>query len=146
MNKEILFDADPENKDSEAGFEGGDGVGTTGGCGTGGPCPMFLEDMETGAVEFKDKQNNRARMTADDFNGFVRGARSGEIPRLDTPLRGDEHYDIGGIRFTADAGTNRIVLTGAGGGRTTMAIKHFNAFVDAAKDERMLELGQQMRR
>lgn len=74
------------------------------------------------------------------YNAFVRRAKSGEIKTLDSsPARG-ERYIVGGLTFAADKIANRVIVTGEDGKQAEIAVKHFNRFVDAAKDGRLAEL------
>jgi len=56
--EKTLYDADPE------------------GC-KNGPCPKFVVDEQTQIVSLVDKQGNRASMSVEHYNRFVRPARGG---------------------------------------------------------------------
>ena len=55
-------------------------------CGSDGPCPKFVLDEQTRVVSLIDKQGNRANMSTEHFNNFVRAVRTGEITMI-KPLR-----------------------------------------------------------
>lgn len=61
--EKTLYDADPE------------------GC-KNGPCPKFVVDEQTQIVSLVDKQGNRASMSVEHYNRFVRAARSGAMREL----------------------------------------------------------------
>ena len=126
----ILFDADPKNLDDEG----------TQGCGNGKPCPDFALHEPTNTIKLIDKAHSVVDMPIQTFNDLVQRMRSGAIKKLGTLLRGDENYSVGDLRFTADTATNRVVVTGAGGNQASMAVKHFNRFVEAARSGELKEL------
>lgn len=50
-------------------------------------CPKFVFDESTKTVSSIDKQGNRANISIEDFNKFVRAVISGEIRELTSMIR-----------------------------------------------------------
>ncbi len=64
--EKTIYDADPSQE-----------------CAT-GTCPKFVVNDETQIVTLIDKQGNRANMSIEHFNKFIKAARSGEMSELPT--------------------------------------------------------------
>lgn len=129
---DVLFDADPKNRDNVGEIDNQ--------CGLTWTCPEFAKDTKTGTIKFISKAHDVVDMPTSTYNDFVRMSKSGEIQKLGPVLMGSEHYKVGTISFTADKNINRIVVTGEKGKQADMAVEHFNRFVDAARDGKMQEL------
>ncbi len=56
-------------------------------CPAGTFCPKFVFDESTKTVSLIDKQGNRANISIEDFNKFVRAVISGEIRELTSMIR-----------------------------------------------------------
>ncbi len=127
-----ICDADPAQADYD-----GPGDLSTGS----NHCPEFALHEKSGAVLFIDKAHNVVKFAIEEFNEFVRKVKDGTIRRADPLLRGEESHDIGTVRFSRDNEKNRIVVSGgADGTAASMAVKHFNVFVDAVHSGAMKEL------
>jgi|GEM_PF-1699203 hypothetical protein len=129
MKKErMIFDADPGNLDAAEE------------CLFGHSCPEFVLDGESDKVVLIDKRHNRVDMSIEHFNGFVRGANSGQITEI-TPLQQmDLRIEIGGRKLAIARQADRIVFTNEQGSRADLSVKHFNRFVGAARSGEITEL------
>jgi hypothetical protein len=50
-------------------------------------CPKFVIDEKTQVVSLIDREGNRANMTIEHFNKFVRAIRTGEVKELTSVKR-----------------------------------------------------------
>lgn len=56
-------------------------------CTGGGPCPKFVIDEQKQVISLIDKKGNRADMSVEHFNRFVRAVKTGEIREFTSVMR-----------------------------------------------------------